>query len=176
MDEAAARHIEHPLEPVWNTMSTSLILGTMPSPRSRSAGFYYMHEQNRFWRVLAAVFGETLHYANSHGAQAIAERRALVLCHRIALWDVLASCTINGASDASIKNPVPNDFQKLLAESHITRVYCTGQTAHKLYTTLCENKTHIKAICLPSTSPANQGRWPLEKLISAYSCIRDSEA
>ncbi|MBP3710440.1 MAG: DNA-deoxyinosine glycosylase [Treponema sp.] len=174
MNEVTVSHIVHPLEPVWNEQSVALVLGTMPSPRSRSAGFYYMHEQNRFWRVLAAIFGETLCYANSDGEAAIAERHALVLRHRVALWDVLASCTISGASDASIKNPVPNDFSKLLTESHITRIYCTGQTAYKLYTKLCESKTHIQAVCLPSTSPANQGRWPIEKLIDAYSCICNS--
>lgn len=174
MDNAPVCRIEHPLEPVWNRQSVALILGTMPSPGSRSAGFYYMHKQNQFWRVLAAIFKETLHYANSDGEAAIAERRALVLRHHIALWDVLASCTISGASDASIKNPVPNDFSKVLAESRIARVYCTGQTAYKLYTRLCESKTRIRAVCLPSTSPANQARWPFEKLIDAYSCIRES--
>ena len=51
-------HIEHPLEPVFDARSRVLVLGTMPSPKSREAGFYYAHPQNRFWKVMGALFGE----------------------------------------------------------------------------------------------------------------------
>jgi G:T/U mismatch-specific DNA glycosylase len=163
--------VTHPLEPVWDKNCTVLILGTMPSPKSRAAGFYYMHPQNRFWPVIAAVTGETLTYPNSGGERAAAERRALVLRHHFALWDVLAGCDITGADDASITSPLANDFSFLLAGSHIANVYCTGQTAYKYYTALCQTATHIPAVCLPSTSPANRGRWPLEKLIEAYGVL-----
>ncbi|MBM7022073.1 DNA-deoxyinosine glycosylase [Treponema sp. Marseille-Q4523] len=167
----SASRIDHPFAPVYDSESRVLVLGTMPSPRSRTAGFYYMHEQNRFWPVIASLTGERLDYANDAGSKAVDERRALVLRHGIALWDVLASCDIRGAADTSIKNPVPNDFSKLLVSSHIDRIYCTGQTAYKLYTKLCEEATHIGAVCLPSTSSANCGRWPLDALIEAYRCV-----
>ena len=167
----AASRIDHPFAPVYDSKSRVLVLGTMPSPRSRTAGFYYMHGQNRFWPVIASLVGERLGYANDAGSKAVDERRALVLRHGIALWDVLASCDIRGAADTSIKNPVPNDFSKLLVSSHIDRIYCTGQTAYKLYTKLCEEATHIGAVCLPSTSSANRGRWPLDALIEAYRCV-----
>ncbi|HAH61183.1 MAG TPA: DNA-deoxyinosine glycosylase [Treponema sp.] len=163
--------ITHPIEPVWDENSTVLILGTMPSPKSREAGFYYMHPQNRFWPVIAAVTGGTLSYANGEGERAVEERRALILHAHFALWDVLAGCDITGADDASIRNAVPNDFSGILTGSHITRIYCTGRTAWKYYTKLCERTTHIPAVCLPSTSPANQGRWPLAKLIEAYGVL-----
>ena len=166
-----ASRVRHPFAPVYDSESRVLVLGTMPSPRSRTAGFYYMHGQNRFWPVIAAITGERLGYANDEGIKAVDERRTLVLRHGIALWDVLASCDIRRAADTSIQNPIANDFSTLLASSHIDRIYCTGLTAYKLYTKLCEEATHIGAVCLPSTSSANRGRWPLDALIEAYRCM-----
>ncbi|MGI5117049.1 DNA-deoxyinosine glycosylase [Treponema sp. SP13] len=175
-NSSSASRIDHPFAPVYDSKSRVLVLGTMPSPRSRTAGFYYMHGQNRFWPVIAAITGERLGYANDEGIKAVDERRTLVLRHGIALWDVLASCDIRGAADTSIQNPIANDFSTLLASSHIERIYCTGQTAYKLYTKLCEEATHIRAVCLPSTSSANRGRWPLDALTAAYRCILECGA
>jgi TDG/mug DNA glycosylase family protein len=168
-------HIIHPLAPVWDSGSTAIILGTMPSPASRAAGFYYMHPQNRFWPVLSAVFNEPLVFANNDrdSAAAAEERRSLILRHHLALWDVLAGCDITGADDASIRNPVPNDFSEILAGSDISRVYCTGKTSYRYYMRLCLPETGIDAVCLPSTSAANRGRWPLAELIRAYGVIAE---
>ncbi|MBQ9237901.1 MAG: uracil-DNA glycosylase family protein [Treponema sp.] len=181
--------VTHPLAPVYDAHATVLILGTMPSPASRSAGFYYMHPQNRFWRVLAALTGTPLVYTNDghltrsarrasatdsaprNSAASIAERRALVLRHGIALWDVLASCDITGAADASIKHPIANDIAGLVMRAPITKIACTGKTAYRYYTALCERQTGIPALCLPSTSPANQGRWPFDRLVDAYRAV-----
>ena len=52
-----AVRIEHPLEPIYAVDSRVLVLGTMPSPKSREIGFYYGHPQNRFWKVMGALFG-----------------------------------------------------------------------------------------------------------------------
>ena len=171
---APSSHIIHPLAPVFDADSTTLILGTMPSPKSREYGFYYMHPQNRFWKVISAVYEETLQFANDDLA-AIEERRSLILRHHLALWDVLQSCDITGAGDSTIHNPIPNDFTSLLRDTHITRIFCTGTTAYKLYTKLCAPVTHIDATLLPSTSPANQGRWPFEKLLSAYASLTNKK-
>lgn len=161
--------VTHPIAPVYDDGSKILILGTMPSPASRDAGFYYMHPQNRFWQVMACVTGETLQYKNNADdiAAAIAERRSLVLRHGIALWDVLASCDIKGAADSSIKNAMPNDIAKLLPQTQITRIFTTGQTAYKYYTRLIEQHTYISAACLPSTSAAN-AKWTLDLLTDKY--------
>ena len=88
--------IEHTIEPVYRFDSRVLILGTMPSPKSREQGFYYGHPQNRFFPALAGVFGEPV-------PQGVPERKEFLLRHGIALWDVLRSCVISGASDASIR-------------------------------------------------------------------------
>lgn len=159
-------HIRHTIEPVFDECSRVLVLGTMPSPKSREAGFYYGHPQNRFWRVLAALFGEPLPATNE-------ERTALLLRHRIALWDVLASCDIQGASDASIANAVPNDLSRILDVAPIREIFCTGATSARLYAKLCEPRTGRPAVKLPSTSPANAA-WSLERLIEAYRPVAEA--
>lgn len=150
----------HTLEPVFDEHSRVLILGTMPSPRSRETGFYYNHPQNRFWRVMAAVLGEELPASN-------AEKKALVLRHGIALWDVLASCEIKGAGDASIRAPIPNDLDRILGAADIQTIFTTGQKAAELYRRWLLPRTGREAVALPSTSPAN-ARMRLEELIEAY--------
>jgi len=155
--------VVHPLAPVWDRASRVLILGTMPSPKSREQGFYYAHPQNRFWPLLAALFGEPV-------PDRIEERRQFALRHRIALWDVLASCEISGAADSSIRNPVPNDLTPILRESDIRAVFTTGATAFRLYQKLCLPQTGLPAVILPSSSPANC-RVTFAKLCEAYRVI-----
>ena len=175
-EKSDLQKIIHQIPPVWNSESQILILGTMPSPKSREAGFFYMHPQNRFWKVLPAVFGESLHYLNNSPDReaAISERCDFLLRHHIALWDVLASCQISGAADSSIKYAIPNDFGEILGQSKIKRVFCTGKTAYALWKKTCaekyEERYHLTVECLPSTSPANAA-CSLEKLIEAYKVI-----
>ena len=156
-------HIIHSIEPVFDTESRVLILGTMPSPKSREVQFYYGHPQNRFWRVLAAVLGEEV-------PQSVPEKKAMLLRHRIALWDVLAECEITGASDSSIRNPVANDLSVILDHAPVQAVFTTGATAWKLYTRLQKPHTGIEAVRLPSTSPANCA-VKMEALTEAYKAL-----
>ncbi len=157
--------VKHPFEPVYDNESSILILGSFPSVISRKNNFYYSNPQNRFWQVLSAVFDENLPFT-------IEEKRNFILKHHLALWDVLASCEIAGSEDSSIKKPVANDFTELLAESQIKTIYTTGEKAHKLYKKYCYKKTGIADIPLPSTSPANQGRYPLNLLIDEYMILK----
>lgn len=158
--------IIHPLEPVYNERSRFLVLGTIPSPVSREKNFYYSHPQNKFWQVLSAVFDVPIPFT-------VESKKKLILENNLALWDVLASCQIKGASDTTIREPVANDFSVLLQETSIERIFTTGTQAYKLYTKLCLPDTKIEAISLPSTSAANQGRYPLNKLIKEYMVLRD---
>ena len=158
-----AEFIEHTLAPVYDEESRILILGTMPSPRSRKDGFYYGHPRNRFWHVLAAVFEEPVPSDN-------AEKESFLLRHRLALWDVLRSCWIKGADDSSITDPIPNDISRILENSNIRAVFTTGQKAADLYKKYCFPQTGIAAVRLPSTSPAN-ARLSCEDLVSAYRAI-----
>ncbi len=155
--------VVHPLEPIFGENSRVLILGTMPSPKSREACFYYAHPQNRFWRVLAALFGERVPTENP-------ARRDFILKHRLALWDVLHSCEISGASDATIKNPVPNDLSLVLQNAPIRAIFCTGTKSWTLYRRLIEPTARQSAFRLPSTSPANCA-VSFEQLCESYGKI-----
>jgi len=155
--------VTHEFPALFDDNSEVLLLGSIPSPKSREQGFYYGHPQNRFWKVLANVLDEPL-------PATIDEKKAMLLKHHIALWDVLDSCTIIGASDTSIEDVVPNDIATLLAKTKIRRIFCTGATAHKLYEKYCEKSTGIKAIKLPSTSPANCA-VKMERLAEEYKVI-----
>lgn len=174
----ASTLITHPLPPVWTPESKVLLLGTMPSPKSRELGFFYMHPQNRFWRVLPQVLGENLALPNKapDTQSAIEERRDFLLRHNLALWDVLASCQIKGAADSSIRREIPNDFSRILSESKIHHVFFTGQTAAALWKKHCaalyEKAFNLAVHTLPSTSPAN-ARFTLEKLIEEYQLVRE---
>lgn len=153
-------HVTHEIEPVYSISSKVLLLGTMPSPRSREEGFFYGHPRNRFWKVLAALFDEP-------EPETIEEKRDLCLRHDLALWDVLASCDIKGASDASIRNARPNDLSRILDAAPIQAIFTTGTKAGSLYRRLCETSTNVPCTVLPSTSPANS-RVRLGELIKTY--------
>lgn len=139
--------VEHEFPPVYDENSRVLILGTIPSPKSRERGFYYMHPQNRFWKMLAQVLGEPIPLD-------IPGRRELCISHGIALWDVLAECSIDGASDSSIKNAVPNRLEAIFQAADIRAVFTTGKKAQALYERFFPDL--MQAVCLPSTSPANR--------------------
>ena len=153
-------YILHPIPPTYDENSEILVLGSFPSVRSREMGFYYGHPQNRYWRVMAALFGEDVPLT-------VEERRAFLLRNRVAAWDVIASCTITGSSDSSIRDVVANDLRPILAGSRVGRIFVNGKTAEKMYHRYTEPMLGIRAVCLPSTSPANAA-WSLEKLIEAW--------
>lgn len=155
--------VVHPLAPVWNENSRILILGSFPSVRSREAGFYYAHPQNRFWPLLARLFDEPL-------PQTTEDRRDFALRHGIALWDSIESCAITGSSDASIREAKPNDIARLIRQTGIQRIYCNGQQSYKLYQKYCADSCGLNAIPLPSTSPANAA-WSLDQLADAWKVI-----
>lgn len=155
----------HAFEPVCDSSSKVLILGTMPSPKSRENGFYYGHPQNRFWPVLAAIFAEAV-------PETPAERRRFALEHRIALWDVLRRCDIDGASDASIRDPVPNDLRPILAQADIRAIFANGGKAAELYDRFCLPAAGRGCIRLFSTSPANCRR-SFSELVNNYRVILD---
>lgn len=150
----------HGFGPVWGPGSRLLILGTWPSPKSREMGFYYGHPQNRFWPLLAALTGRPR-------PQTIPEKKALILESGLALWDTLESCTIQGARDETIRDPVPNDVAGLLRASGICAVACNGAAAHRFYQKFAPPLTGLEALRLPSTSPANAA-WTMPRLEQAW--------
>ena len=146
--------------PIYSSTSTALILGSYPSPKSFEAGFYYYHPRNRFWPLLAQLVGSPL-------PETIPQRKQLLLENNLALWDSLESCQISGAADHTITNPVPNNIAALLKQTNIQHIFCNGNAAFKFYEKYCGAQTDIKAICLPSTSPANAA-YTLPRLLEAW--------
>ena len=153
----------HTIPPVFNRNSKILILGSFPSVKSRETGFFYGHPQNRFWKVLATLLKEPVPHT-------IEEKKAMLLAHRIALWDVIQSCDIKGSSDSSIKNVQPTDIGMILEKTNITRIYANGNKAGQLYKRYQFPVTGIEAMVLPSTSPANAA-WSLDRLCEAWHVI-----
>ena len=172
-NKAIRTRVTHEFPALYDRESRVLLLGSIPSPKSREMAFYYGHPQNRFWKVMAIVLGEATisEIAAGKGApETIAQKKAMLKKHHIALWDVLDSCTIVGASDTSIEDPVVNNIGELVKKSKVSRIFCTGATAYNLYKKFCANDIGIEAIKLPSTSPANCA-VSLEKLVEAYKVI-----
>lgn len=156
--------IVHPIPPFYDGSSKILILGSFPSVKSREQGFFYGHPQNRFWRVLAAVFLQAV-------PTSIEEKKAFLKKNGIALWDVIASCEIAGSSDSSIKNAAANDIRPILEGSNVEKIFVNGGTAKKLYDRYLLPMTGVEAMQLPSTSPANAA-WSLERLIVEWKKIK----
>ena len=153
-------HVIHTIPPTFDEQSRVLVLGSVPSPKSRESGYNYGHPQNRFWRVLATLAGEQT-------PSSVEDKRAFCLRHHIALWDVVAECDIVGASDASIRNVRANPLRDIVDAAPIEAIFCTGAKAHALYRKYCEAEVGMPATKLPSTSPANAA-CSFERLLVAY--------
>lgn len=157
----------HNIPPVFDENCKILILGSFPSVKSRESGFFYGHPQNRFWKVIARLFGEQI-------PQTIAEKRALLLRNHIAVWDVIKSCEITGSDDSSIKDVIPNDLSEIFENCDIRQICCNGATSYKLYNKYLAEKNGIDAVKLPSTSPANAA-YSLDRLCESWKLITYSK-
>ncbi len=157
------QHVEHSFPPVYGEDSEILILGSLPSVKSREQGFYYGHPKNRFWTLLSAVL-------SCQVPVTIEEKKEMLLKHRIAIYDVIASCDIIGSSDSSIKNVVPVNLNNIIEKSKIKRIYANGKLAARLYRKYLEHQTGLPVTELPSTSPAN-AYYSLSMLQSAWNVI-----
>ena len=156
--------IKHPIPPFYNRDSNILILGSFPSVKSREQMFFYGHPQNRFWKVISAVF-------ECDCPKTVEQKRKLLAENRIALWDSIASCDIIGSADSTITNVVPNDISEILENSSVERIFVNGKTSEKYYNKYIRDVIGKEAILLPSTSPANAA-WSVEKLIEAWNIIK----
>ncbi len=154
--------VVHPIPPVYNNESKILILGSLPSVKSRELGYQYAHPQNRFWKVIEILFEVKINDKN---------RKQFLLDNKIALWDVIKSCKIKGSSDSSITDVIANDIDKIIKESKIKKIFTTGKKAYELYQKYVYPKTQVKAICLSSTSPANAIK-SLDDLVLEYQIIK----
>jgi hypoxanthine-DNA glycosylase len=157
--------IIHPIPPLFDENSKTLILGSFPSVKSRESAFFYGYKQNRFWQVVASVLGEKT-------PNSIEEKKKLILGNNLALWDVIGKCEIEGSADSTIKNVTANDLTIILNNAPIDRIFVNGKTALKYYDKFILPSINRPAILLPSTSPAN-AVYTLEKLINEWKIIKN---
>ncbi len=157
--------VVHNIEPLYSADSKILILGSFPSVKSREEGFFYAHPQNRFWKVIAAIFGE-------EPPHTVDEKKSLILNRKLAVYDVIYSCEITGSSDSSVKNVCPSNLKPIIENSKITKIFVNGRTAEKYYKKYALKEVGQDCIVLPSTSPANAA-YSLERLISEWRVIKD---
>lgn len=153
--------VEHTLEPIYSKNSRSLILGSMPSIKSRELMKYYGNKNNRFWTVLEHIYGGK-----------IIDWKKFILENNLALWDVIASCEIDASKDSSIKNVVVNDIKKIVKESNVQNIFLLGSVAYDLYYKYVYPQTHIEGILLPSPSSAN-AKFRTSDLVEKYKIIKE---
>ena len=159
------QRIIHPIPPLFDAQCRVLILGSFPSLKSREAMFFYGHPQNRFWPMLAALFGEPV-------PTTVEEKKQLALSRHIAMWDSIHACTIVGSSDSSVRDVVPNDLSVILDGSRVERIFCNGALSHRMYMKYIFPSTGIEAIRLPSTSPANAA-YSMDRLIEEWGAVKE---
>ena len=157
--------VTHTFAPVYDENSKVLILGTFPSIKSREMEFYYGHPQNRFWKVISALTEE-----ETPEREEVRKKKEMLLKHGIAIWDVIASCKIQGSSDSSIRDVVPNEIAALLNRTGIEKVFANGAKAEQLYKKYVYPETNRPIVKLPSTSPANAA-WSLERVCESWKAI-----
>ncbi len=155
--------IIHPIPPLYDKDSKILILGSFPSVKSREAAFFYGHPQNRFWKVVSGVLSEET-------PTTVEEKAEFLHRNHIAVWDTIGKCDIVGSADSSIKNVEPNDLSIILDHAPIEAVFCNGAASQKYYDKYQEKLTGIKAVKLPSTSPANAA-FSVERLKNEWKQI-----
>lgn len=187
-----ADRLTHEFGAFFDNDSEILILGSFPSVKSREQQFYYGHPQNRFWKLLAALFDcfdvseqsakSRKNIENSHTKsgkvssgfpQTIDEKKTFLTDNHIALWDVIESCEITGSSDSSIRNAKVNDLSLVIPYSKIDRILINGGLAYRLFEKHMAGQAEQLGIpkerCfkMPSTSPANAA-YSLERLTECW--------
>lgn len=164
--ECKKMRVHHTLGPIYDSNSKVLILGSLPSIKSREANFYYAHPKNRFWKTLERVFNITI-------GDSVENKKEFLYKYHIALFDVIKECDISSSNDNSIENVIPNDFSYILNHSNIETIFTVGKKAYNLYNKYCYKEIGIPAIYLPSTSPANCKKGIEEKLYNEFTKIKD---
>ena len=148
-------HFLQGFPPICSGLDRVLVLGSFPGKASLQKQEYYGHPYNGFWRIM----GELLQFDPQLSYQA---RVRILNRNRVALWDVLTSCSREGSLDASIQRDsvVINDFENFFEKNHLIHtILFNGALAE------AEFKKHVLKLDgikkrkfglhrLPSTSPA----------------------
>ena len=159
------RHVVHTFQPVVDQNSRILILGSVPSVKSMEEQFYYMHPQNRFWKILGNLFNKDLFNFTLN------DKIDFLISNHIALYDSVYECDILGSSDNKIFNVVPSNIELLIKNTHITHIFLNGTASFYIFKKYTHNLLNISSK-LPSTSPAN-ATYTFDKLLEEWKAILD---
>ncbi|WP_250433916.1 uracil-DNA glycosylase family protein [Hanstruepera flava] len=108
---------KHPYKPFIQENTTKLIVGTLPPPRfstgdllEKDVDFCYGSYYNSLWLFIDEIHDLNLRYDNSE--EAIEERKAFLIAHRIGVCDIVESAERNkiDASDLGMTNIVLRDL------------------------------------------------------------------
>mgnify|MGYP003311274307 CR=1 FL=1 len=157
--------INHSFPIFINTNSKILILGSFPSVKSRELDFYYMHKQNRFYKILSNLFNEDFYNVD------INKKKELLNKFNIALYDVIESCEIENSNDETIKNVEPSNIKEYIKDTNIKHIFINGNKAKELFIKYNKDLLDITSF-LPSSSARN-ARYNLDKLVEEYKIIKE---
>lgn len=147
------------LEPLIDSNTEILILGTMPGDVSLKTKQYYANRKNQFWKIIFELFNSGNIEYN------YIKKTELLLKNKIGLWDVLRKSKRTGSLDSNISEEEFNDFKKIFAEFPKLRIIVfNGKTAANYFK---ENRAVFndkEYYILPSTSSANTWKTFEQKL------------
>jgi len=144
-------HTKTSFDPISDTDTTILILGTIPSDKSLELGEYYGYSRNRFWKIISTI-------TNNDLPPTYSDKKALLLKSKIGIWDVAHKANRKGSLDSAIKDEEPNDLDSFFARHKNLKVIgFNGIKSQVLFDKYFDRKSGIKYISLQSTSPANAG-------------------
>lgn len=144
-------------QPLVDRRSRVLILGSMPGPVALKKRQFYGFDGNHFWQIIPKLFGVAR-------PARYEDRIRLVKKNRIAIWDVLYSCTRVSALDSDIRAIKPNKIPELLKRyPNIRAVFINGRFAYNTFLRFFDGKINRPIFYLPSTSPAHAAMTLREK-------------
>jgi hypoxanthine-DNA glycosylase len=149
--ETNSTNIKKSFDPISDSETIILILGTMPGDKSLELQEYYGNARNRFWKIISTITNNELPFNYS-------DKKKLLLKTKIGVWDVAHKADRKGSLDSAIKNEEPNDLKNFITKHKNLKVIGFNGTKSKaLFDKYFDREKQIKYILLPSTSQANTG-------------------
>ncbi len=146
-----ALNLKTSFDPISNSETTILILGTMPGDKSILLGEYYGHPRNRFWKIISRI-------TKNETPLTYSEKKTLLIKTSIGIWDVAHKAHREGSLDSAIEDEEPNDLETFISRhSNLRVIGFNGTKAESLFDRYFSRKPNLKYLLLPSTSPANTG-------------------
>lgn len=151
------------LDPVIDTRTRLIVLGSFPGEASLRAQQYYGHPRNHFWPLLSAMWSVDL------VALPYADRLRAIADRGLGVWDVYARCRREGSLDSAIEDAELNDLASLRVRAPKLEAIAHngGESARSMKHT---QALGLPVVRLPSTSPANAS-WSFDRKLAAWRAV-----